>query len=543
MQQLLKRLKEILSANLSGKLCLLIAIIAKIAVQIEAFGFGGDKSYQLVAAKNLLAGNGITIGQVSLSDLSTISYQPLVGWPPGYTIAVAPLLWLFNGDYQLAALSFDLLCLIPFFYFLLRLSDFLITEKWLRNLFILFTGLFIYPATSKLGTDLFSFSCMMGAFYYLLQLMEKPGRRYVFLTALTLFLAGLFRYNYIPVAMAIPVLLLIAAFVNKKKEWKISAFYLGAILIGLFSLLLLFQYYYTGAATYIRKTETGFYGDHLLDVHPIVLSSLADIETWLGFFSRATGTDYISNRTIISDISFILFLLLLLYSMAWLVRKKLKLADRSDNFISAGTGISLSIIAVLAYLAASNAMLHWASGEEWTYLLEHRYFVFVCFFIQLIVFARLFAKYKILNRFWKGIAISCAFLMILNSVHKGLYIAKLSVSESKKIIAGDPVGNDADLIMSMYKKIKRSYPDHEIIVASPKKVICNYAALENIKSSNELRPFHMKNLVSSKPTKILLVLEGTYSKSFLPALAQPGVEYLQQQGEWYFYLLNVAQAN
>ncbi len=76
----------------------------------------GDKSSQLLAAKNFLEGNGLTIKKVLLNDLSSEVFTPLGGMAPGYSVVVASLLrWLFNGDYKTAALVFDLIAGITIF--------------------------------------------------------------------------------------------------------------------------------------------------------------------------------------------------------------------------------------------------------------------------------------------------------------------------------------------------------------------------------------------------------------------------------------------
>ncbi len=543
MQALLQQTKHLFSLRMTGAICLGIAVLAKLVVQLADFSFGGDKSYQLLAAKNLLAGNGLTIGQVTLNDLSTLNYEPLVGWPPGYSIAVAPLLWLFNGDYKLAALSFDIICLLPFFYYLLKLSRFLITENWLRHLFILFSGLFLYPFTSRFSTDLISLSFMMASFYYLLKLMDGYGKQIMPLSV-SLFIAGLFRYHYIPVGVGIPCFLLLAGYINRKPAWKKAALHTGILLLILFAALLLFQHFYTGSVAYTKKTNTGFFAENLTDMYPIVPASFFDIETALTLFSRFTRTIFTENREVVSLAAYLLFFVLLLYGIRWSLKNKWEMNGRTTYFFYGGSAISLLLMLLLAYLSATHPTLYWFNREHWTYLIEHRYFLFVCVFIQLLAFLFLFARYNSLNLFWKTIAITCASLMILNSVHKAFYTSKLLVSEIREKKVGSALANDADFVMEQYKKVKHAFPDHEIIIASPRNVVCNYAALESIKTIYKPDPASFNNIpLVSQPTKILLILHQVHQEKYQSVIQLSATDYIDKNNGWHFYLIHPGSAN
>ena len=92
MQQIWHYCKNVLSRKETGFIIIIIAVLIKILLQVAFFSIQGDKAFQLVAAKNLLDGHGLTFNYVSLNDLSTEKFSPLIGWPPGYSLVLTPLL-------------------------------------------------------------------------------------------------------------------------------------------------------------------------------------------------------------------------------------------------------------------------------------------------------------------------------------------------------------------------------------------------------------------------------------------------------------------
>jgi hypothetical protein len=427
MKKNLNDCKNFLSHPSTGIVFLVIAVVVKILLQIFFFSMVDDKLIQLHAAKNLLAGHGITISHLSPGNQSSEIFSPLTGWPPGYSIMLAPLLWIFNNDYKTAALVFDIACVFPFFFYLVRIVNYLNMQKWLKNLFILFAGFYFYPVNSGTSTDLFSFICVLAGFYYLLLLMKDNNRpfRLVLLLSLFLFLAGFFRYSYIPVAFCFPILLGIAGLTNKKRQW-VKASCQTVIVLGiLMSALLVFQYYYTGSAVYINTKETGFFPENLVKMYPVVPASFFDVEFSLSFFTRYAGGNYMMYGKILGYLGYILFAFLLVYGIRWIWNKKFLLKNDIDYFIFSGSGISLAICALLFYLSVRNSANILTASAPWTYIQEFRYFIFIVVFIQLISFACLFNRYRAHSRFWKITAVCCALLFALQFTFGVYRVTKL----------------------------------------------------------------------------------------------------------------------
>lgn len=511
------------------------------SLQLAFFNILGDKSSQLLAAKNFLDGNGLTIKKVLLNDLSTEIFTPLVGWPPGYSVLVTPLLWLFNGDYKTAALVFDLISVLPFFFFLVLLVNYLSLQKWLKNLTILFVSFSFYPIGSSTCTDFTSLSFILAGFYYFLKLMqdEKKISLHILAASFFFFMAGLFRYNYIPVALCTPVLLIIAGYVNKNKHWIKSSIYTVLILSLLFITLLAFQYYYTGSPTYVNTRETGFFPENLFSMYPIVLESFIDVQVILTVFTNYTGTNYFNNGRTLLYAGYLLFIFLMIYVSWWLIKKKLILKNKADYFAYLGSGISIVIIGLLFYMSVRNSANLSPFSSTWTYIQELRYYIFVALFIQLSAFVFLFNRFSQLPRFWKKIAVLCAAVVMFQFLYKIYYVTKLLTNSKEPFYSSAKFTKEASPIIREFRTIENQHSGYEIVVASPDNNICNYAGLENIKTVYIPYPFSDSlSFCSVKPVKVLLIIPERMSFYYIPKLPSE-LKAINKIKKQYFYLFDV----
>lgn len=71
-----------------------IAVLSRATFEIYYTDYLTDKSCHVAGAVNLLNGHGLQPGSTDLTDLARVNYEPLVGWPPGYSLLLAPLIAL-----------------------------------------------------------------------------------------------------------------------------------------------------------------------------------------------------------------------------------------------------------------------------------------------------------------------------------------------------------------------------------------------------------------------------------------------------------------
>ena len=113
----------------------------------------------------------------------------------------------------------------------------------------------------------------------------------------------------------------------------------------------------------------------------------------------------------------------------------------------------------------------------------------------------------------------------------------------KELASGVAFARDADFVLIQYKKVKETYPQHDIIIASPRNTICNYAGLENIKSIYKPKPgYFFRPPTSTQPTKILLILHQRHLEDFKSVLDLPHSDRFHESNGWHFFIVNVDEA-
>ncbi|HWR32103.1 MAG TPA: hypothetical protein VN451_01145, partial [Chitinophagaceae bacterium] len=138
-------IKKLLSQKQISVLIILLVIVARIIQLTFFYNMNVDGMYQVLAMQNFVDGHGISISHVQPADLSTIVYQPLINWPPGYSLLLSPFYVLFNHNAIAAGLIFEILAATMLIFTCRKILQLFETPLYLINLFTLLTGFFIYP--------------------------------------------------------------------------------------------------------------------------------------------------------------------------------------------------------------------------------------------------------------------------------------------------------------------------------------------------------------------------------------------------------------
>ena len=214
-----ENLKRFLSLPVVTIGIIIVAIAVRIFFQIYFLSITNDKSYQILAAQNFLAGNGFTLHEVLVDDLSQSAYVPLIKWPPGYSLLLTPFLALCKNNVVLATLLLDAITCISFIIFTRKLLLRFSLPIWLVNIYTLISGFFLYSFCLASSTDFLTLTIFIIAIYYSLKLSAaenlKPGL--LLLIAVLLFFTGFIRYLYLPVAFVIPFCFMVNGLFNKNK--------------------------------------------------------------------------------------------------------------------------------------------------------------------------------------------------------------------------------------------------------------------------------------------------------------------------------------
>ncbi len=188
-------------------LLLVFAFLARMNQEIVKPNNASDKAWQVNGSYNLLHGRGLARYVVELHDWSRTIREPLVYWPPGYSLLLA-LLGLAIRDLMLSALILQA-CAILFFLATVHLmARILGLDKRIYALILAtlcLPGHFIdrFACTDLLALSAFQFAVLLTLY----GLKFRWGKAFHVALGIAVFLPGLFRYAYYPIMFAIPLAL------------------------------------------------------------------------------------------------------------------------------------------------------------------------------------------------------------------------------------------------------------------------------------------------------------------------------------------------
>ena len=419
-------IKKLISTPLASVIIILLAIIARIWMQAHFAFIDTDKAYQIQAAQNLLAGNGLTI-----HDTLQPGFIPLVKWPPGYSFLLTPFLVICNNDPFLATILLDSLVALLFVLFSRKILLHLSLPVYLINIYTIVTGFFIYDFCTASTSDFLTLTLYIIALSICLSIIKSPRQKpgSVLLLAFLLFYTGFTRYMFIPVAFAIPAYLAAIGFVkNNKRLLKngVSIFLLVAAFTVLF---LAIQHSYAGAIAYIAPAEKGFYPEHLLRTYPFFLAAIFNINFLCVQLEKLTGIPFLTFAAILVWLNYVILFSVLLLSAKWIFKRKSSNPSLLRHYINLGILSSIVIISLLLFLSLTNKALKTHVVFGWSFVQEGRYFAFVTFFIQQLLFL-LFAEYYESFKKWTRLLIIACFIILFSGVCHGIYyILKISFTK------------------------------------------------------------------------------------------------------------------
>ena len=111
------KVKHLLADKKITLAIILFTITCRIIQLIYFFNIRVDGMYQHMATLNFVNGHGISTGYALPTDLSTTVYEPLINWPPGYSLLLAPFYILFTHNYIAAGLTLDIFAAITLILF------------------------------------------------------------------------------------------------------------------------------------------------------------------------------------------------------------------------------------------------------------------------------------------------------------------------------------------------------------------------------------------------------------------------------------------
>ena len=522
------------------RICLFIAVITKIALYLHFFQFEGDKLFQSLGAKNLVEGNGLTFQHVLPQDISTIVYEPINRWPPGYSLLITPF-YLITHHLETSSLIVDIVSIILFFgvlHVLLRSFRF---PQYLITLLILFNGATFAPYISK-PTDLLANVGILYSCYLSLVFLSNPLRsaRFGYVIGAVNVIPVLFRFMYLPGMLVLPVLLITAGYLKKDARIKRGGVNCLILSIALTGCILLFQMIYTGSTSYLFLSGKGFYPKNLLMLYPFVLSAFIDTNFVQQQISLISGVPYRVLFEYVRMLNAIIFVALVIGLIRFIIQKSRNSFTKWDFFVISAGVINLAILFVLFYLSVINSpgSRLFTSRFRWTFVEEGRFFTFAMTVLPIIAGYYLFvvhsSKFPGYQKLFRYLFAGLIFFQV---VHTFYFLAQrfkpLGLEGGNVLLTTPAKVFLKDLIQDSKQK------DWNVVLTGNDETVSNWAALNNEKGLLDLNDLNTHKIVTSKPTVVLIVLEARMLPVFKNILSRKNVRLEKQVGHLYIYSMRV----
>lgn len=412
---------------------IVIAILARTLQLIFFYNMRDDASNQVMAMQNFVNGHGFSISKALASDLSTTIYEPLINWPPGYSLLLSPFYLLFNQNYLPAALTLDIIAAIALIFTGRAILRILSIPLYFINLFTLVTGFFIYYFYFIASSDSVAITCFTIAIYLALRLIKKNKLPlvHVILMSLLLLLCGLIKYLFIPVVFLPPLLILLLGWLNKKAVLRNSGLLSLLILIAGLFILYLYQKNISGTAGYISSPGRGFFPEHLLLAYPFFPAAFIKPDT-LAIITK--NENWTSILYICWQIMQVIFLVFSLMYLVWRIFihgiKKIAIVD---IFYTLTFAISLLITGLLAILSLIITKEEILPGWLWTYIEEPRYYGLATVLIHIGIFVVWYYHVRSFPKIMKYLFYFFMVLLLIEFLRGGVFVANRAKNFNNEI--------------------------------------------------------------------------------------------------------------
>lgn len=519
----MQTIKTILSDKRTSIAIVALAIIARIIQLIFFYNIRVDGMYQVMAMQNFVEGHGISTAKVLPGALSTIIYEPLINWPPGYSIILAPFYILFGHNYMLAGMAVDILGAILLIFTCRKILRLLDTPVYLVNVFTLLTGFFIYYFYFINSSDAIAISFFMLGIYYTIKLLKKGSfsLSLSLLIVACLFLSGLIKYLFIPVVYIVPLFILLKGWANKNKGIERSGLISFLLLVVSLGAILIWQKINTGSSTYISESGRGFFPGNLANAHPAIPSSFINPDTPQLLFGESSTASMIIFR-VLQGIHIILFLAALVYMLRKLIKKGFKDLLPADSFFYLAFFLSAGITIVLVILSLTVTKEENIPGHLWTYVEEPRYYGMINVLVHLGIFV-LYQYYRLNKTKKLRYLIIVLFLLLLPETFRGiLFTANRVIKVKTEKYSWQQEWEIQDYADLMIKKYKQP---GEMVAVTGSSYYINYRigiynhipVLLDFSSTGE--PMKLK---AKKPTLLLIVIQQDPTKEEVPIESRLG---------------------
>ncbi|HEY6062897.1 MAG TPA: hypothetical protein VIV35_04780, partial [Chitinophagaceae bacterium] len=501
-----------------------------------------DMTYQILAAQNFLEGHGISSATILSSDLSMIVYDPVVKWPPGFTLLFTPLYVLFSKDYIMAALALGIICSTLLIFASRSILKILGTPYYLINLYTLLSGFFGYYFYTKPFTDAIAITFFIIAIYYTLLLLkthERLLRNVVFLST-SLILCGFIKYMFIPAIFLIPGFLFIKGLTRKEPWLKKAGLISFMSLLLVFGALFIYQAGIHGSIAYIKEPGRGFFPENLGSSFPFITASFIKPDSLQQLPLFPAGSNAFLFH-VYQVTSFAIFLIIIFYCLRRMIRPGHTKRSATEDFFHLSLLVSATLVILLILLSLRVAKEPLDDGMSWTYVEEPRYYGLLNVLIHIAVFAS-YPFYKTAKSKLGRLLLPALVLFMLPEMFRGIAFTAHRIQWFNKEIYGWQYElqfqKNVKEIVAKTELIER---DRNIILTGTSdwmtlraSLYCHLPVFEDVSKLNTI-----SELKTTKPVTLLAIIKDNDMNAYKSFISLDGVKQEGQANGFSFYTYNL----
>jgi hypothetical protein len=521
----LTKLQQVLSHPTAGLVVLFLAMAGRVLQVLFFFNIRSDRSFQLLATDSFLEGHGISTAQVLATDLSTTLYEPLIKWPPGYSLLVAPFYWLWGRDYLAAALTLDIISALAFVLLCRSIARRLHLPPYLVNGLTLTAGLFIYAFYFISSSDAIGITLFLAGLYPALILLQRGerGLRYGAWIGAALLACGLFKYVFLPAVFVIPLFLMVKGFLDKQAALRRGGFVSLAVLTVGLGVLFLYQSAVSTNAEYISDAKAGFYPENVLAAYPFLPASFIKPDT----VAKLTGLGGQGEAFVIrlfQGVHLLLLFVVVVVIIRMMYRQGRKKLAVTEGFFYFCFFTSLAVVGLLALLSLRYKKAEELPGFWWTYIQEPRYYGLPNVLLHLAVFALYqYGKGKRSGtlRYTAGVLLLVLFVEVCRG---GLFVGSRVWNLGKEEYSWQYENRFQKYAAGVMAKAQKEHGVERSVVTSPSYYYANrvalYAHVPTLQHTDAIN--EGSSLATQEPVLLLVLLHQNDSSRFGAFLSQYG---------------------
>jgi hypothetical protein len=238
---------------------------------------------------------------------------------------------------------------------------------------------------------------------------------------------------------------------------------------------------------YVASVARNFYPENVTRLYPFLFFDFLEQQVSILGLSKLLDISFDSVFLFFQRLHLFVFLFFIPLAVTWILSKGFRSNTIRAHYMNIGILTSLCIIVLLITLSVLYPPSLSLNGlQKWTFVEESRYYAFVVFFLQQMLFL-VFFQYRSKLKVWTLNVCRALFCCLaFSTIHGAYYVAKIILGLPENFYHSKNEFKLLDYTHESLKKTMRKNPGKKIVMFSSYSYISSYANLwENITPVND----------------------------------------------------------